>query len=635
MQTNQHPNKFQNRPGNNGPSNGDEGFIKVLAVIFAVAGVLSGASIAAAELPSLISGHGPLHLPATDLAKSALVAWKHPATPAVAYPVELRTRIIGPIGYWAIATLTLALLGAVAVVLFRVFRTPPRALDRRQRFGKPVDARLAAPSDIHALRIRDVTEPDRIVLGRVGRRLVATQTDRAPRKQKAFQQWAGPSHVMVTAPTRSGKTYWLAQALALWNNPAVVLSVKADLLDATIANRTWRGDVRVCGFIDHLPHGARWATWDILAEAATWDGANRLAKRLASVAPSTAGAKGRDEGWIEQSANIVAVALLLARAAHKTMEDVVDWIFGLSPNPADGAVNTMRTLAATLIDDTPDTAAGRALRRDLQRGIDSLTTAAAGAPTTWTGVYMTARRLVTPWLHPTVRAFTTPTPDSITLPWLRSGANTLYVVASVADGKDTSPALGAFIARLIHAALEHDPGPGRRPPVLFALDEMANISFRDLPEWSSVTAGAGIRLITVWQSHAQIRANYGDHTNTILNNHVTKLVFGANSDRETLEAASFLTGTEHLPAHHSTFRDDPHALTNQPIAQPDLLRRLPKGRALLIHSNLPPMELRVLTNRQFRRLEHESLRAPTKHVDLLAASVTRAASRTIERPHHK
>ena len=92
---------------------------------------------------------------------------------------------------------------------------------------------------------------------------------------------------MVTAPTRMGKSYWLAQALALWNDPAVVLSVKGDLLEATIDNRLQRGEVRVCGFIDRVPDGAKPATWDILAEASTWDGANRLAKRLASVAPST------------------------------------------------------------------------------------------------------------------------------------------------------------------------------------------------------------------------------------------------------------------------------------------------------------------------------------------------------------
>ena len=475
-----------------------------------------------------------------------------------------------------------------------------------------------------------MNESDRIVLGRVGRKLVATQTDTAPRSKRSFQLWAGPSHVMVTAPTRMGKSFWLAQALSLWSNPAVVLSVKGDLIGATIANRLQRGEVRVCGFVERIPAGARPATWDILAEASTWDGANRLAKRLASVAPSTSGAKGRDEGWIEQAANVVAVALLLARVTNRTMEEVVDWIFGLQPNPADGTVAIMRNLAATIIDDQPDTTGGHATQRDLQRAIDSLTAAASGASQTWTGVYMTARRLVTPWLHPTVRNFTKPGPTAVTLPWLRNGANTLFVVASVADGKETSPALGAFIARLIHAALEHDPGPRHRRPVLFALDEMANIKFNELPEWSSVTAGAGIRLITVWQSHAQIRANYGDQANTILNNHVTKLVFGGNSDKDTLEAASFLTGTEHVPAHHSTFRDDPHGVTAEAFANPDVLRRLPKGRALLVHSNLPPMELRVLTRRQIKKLETESLRTHIKPRPTETKST--ASTRTIQRP---
>lgn len=576
----------------------DTGFLTATLTITTAMGVAVGASVTAAELPHLLTDHTTLTIALRDVWPAAAAAFTHPAHPALAFPAAVRPDIAGPVAYWSIALLIAAVVGAFAVVIYRLLRTQPQALDRRTRFDQPVDARLATRHDINTLRLRNAREPDRIVLGRAHRTVLATNNNTPPRNHKAFQRWAGPSHVMVTAPTRTGKTHWLAQALTLWDNPAVVLSVKTDLLHHTLAARQHLGDVRVCGFITTPPPGTRWATWDLLADATTWDGANRLAKHLASVAPTTSNARGRDEGWIDQATNILAIELYLARHTNHTMHDIVDWTFALAPNPDEGTVAHLRHLATTLTTHhNPHTAA------DAQRALNSLTSAATGSTATWTGVYMTARRLVTPWLHPAIRTFTTPGPDTITLDWLRQPANTLYVIASIADSKDTSPALGAFIARLIHTALTNtttnDP-----LPVLFALDEMANIHFRDLPEWSSVAASAGIRLITVWQSLAQITALYADHAHTITNNHVTKLFLGANSDQHTLDTGSYLTGTEHTPAHHTALTNEPHALTTTPIINPSLLRRIPKGRALLIHANLPPIDLHILTPKHLHRLQH-------------------------------
>ena len=87
---------------------------------------------------------------------------------------------------------------------------------------RPASARWASGRDLRALRVDGPTR-GRLILGRHGRQLIAAEERQS---------------VIVLAPAQSGKTTGLAiPSLREWDGPALVTSVKSDLLAATFAAR--------------------------------------------------------------------------------------------------------------------------------------------------------------------------------------------------------------------------------------------------------------------------------------------------------------------------------------------------------------------------------------------------------------
>ena len=84
--------------------------------------------------------------------------------------------------------------------------------------------------------------------------------------------------LVVFGPTQSGKSAGLAIPNILeWAGPAIVVSIKPDLLDATLAARAQRGKVLVFDPFDQWKQQSH--TWSPLAGARSWNGA--LADRAA------------------------------------------------------------------------------------------------------------------------------------------------------------------------------------------------------------------------------------------------------------------------------------------------------------------------------------------------------------------
>ncbi|HLH46536.1 MAG TPA: type IV secretory system conjugative DNA transfer family protein, partial [Acidimicrobiales bacterium] len=174
--------------------------------------------------------------------------------------------------------------------------------------GAPTGARWASRRDLRALFVPS-PQPGRLVLGRVGRRLVATESRHS---------------VLVLGPTQSGKTSGLAvPAILEWGGPVVATSVKGDLVDATMA---WRRRCGRCWVFDPtastpLPGQAGWSP---LAEAGDWSGAQRVASWMVE---STPGRSGLSDAafWYAAAAKLLAPLLLAARAGGATMADVVRW----------------------------------------------------------------------------------------------------------------------------------------------------------------------------------------------------------------------------------------------------------------------------------------------------------------------
>ena len=82
------------------------------------------------------------------------------------------------------------------------------------------------------------------------------------------------------------------------------------------------------------------------------------------------------------------------------------------------------------------------------------------------------------------------------------------------------------------------------PPLLMALDEVTQVCPVDLPVMLSDSAGKGVLIEAVCHSKSQLEQRWGKHgADTVWACSGTKILLGAISDPDTLDAASKLCGT--------------------------------------------------------------------------------------------
>ena len=131
---------------------------------------------------------------------------------------------------------------------------------------------------------------------------------------------------------------------------------------------------------------------------------------------------------------------------------------------------------------------------------------------------------------------------------------------------------------------------------------MANTPLPKLPQWASTVTGAGIQLVTVWQSKAQLDTTYGKDAETVLTNHRSKLIYPSGiTDLGTVQYISELVGDEHVRsdldergwnARSDASMTGRSPATALPYLPASTLRRAAVGDALLVHGNLPPAWIR-------------------------------------------
>ena len=141
-----------------------------------------------------------------------------------------------------------------------------------------------------------------------------------------------------------------------------------------------------------------------------------------------------------------------------------------------------------------------------------------------------------PWTDPSLAA--SAEGCEITLDWLCSGSNTLYLCAPLGDGSRVGVAFAALLHDLIAQAFEKYNSAGKPidPRLLVVLDEASNTSLPKPPQWAATITGTAIQLVTVWQSKAQLDQADGKDADSVLTNHRTKLIFPSGlSDLSTIE----------------------------------------------------------------------------------------------------
>jgi type IV secretion system protein VirD4 len=511
-----------------------------------------------------------------------------PATfgnPARAWPLSVRNQLpVAPWWYLAAGTISVATVGAAAMAVVWLARMcgagagpGPRA-GGSSGFGRPPIAR--APSRLPrstgkasagsrwatSRDVRSLRQParraggDRIVLGRVGRTLVATESRHS---------------VLVLGPTQSGKTTALAiPSLLEWDGPVVATSVKDDLVAHTHRYRETLGQTWVFDPTAAVRAVAR-SRWSPLAEAATWSGAQRVAQAMVD---ATAAQSGLNDSafWYQAAAKLLAPLLLAASCGGQPVADVVRW----TNLQATEEVQLLLELAG----ETEALAALEAGRSRDERIRSS--------------IYTTLETVLSPYEDPVVAA----SADGCDIDpvALLEGRNTLYLCGPAHEQARVQGVFSALVAAVVHAAVERYERHGPLdPPLLVVLDEAANIApLRDLDTLASTAAGMGIQLVTICQDLAQLAARYGpERARTIANNHRAKVALSGVADIGTLDTLSALAGEAAVREQTVTAdlrdgrRSTSSSVAYRRLAPPDELRRIQPGEGLLIYGHLPPARL--------------------------------------------
>lgn len=575
------------------------GFETIVLALAAVAAF--GATIAWTGAALALALTGRPQIPAPSAALQATIGLAdEPGRPDLAWPPATGDALPGPILYWT-CTAVVALAAVVGIAAaYRRWSGPRTGTTRRRPLGIDARATFAHPNELATLMVAGPT-PGRFILGHVGRHLVATETpppradpDQPHRRQRRHDRRRGDrGAVALIGPSRSGKTTAAIGGILEWEGPAVLSSVKADLLAAT---HTWRdrvGDIDVfdptASVPDSTPGTARWSP---IAQATTTAGAQRAARTLCDAAPRS-GVEGGMDFWLAQAEILLSGLLFVAHHNGLDMGTVATWILR-QDQPGPLGPGDVRLALDLLSHDLNDI-----VRDHLPDATNAITGIWAMEERTRSSVYATAQTVIWPWSDPGVAASSRG--QSINLSWLLNGSNTVYLCAPIEDQRRLAPAFGGLLNDLINQAYRHVAVTGQPidPPLLIVIDEAGNTPLRSLPEYASTLAGLGVLLVTIWQSVAQIEAAYGKAGDTILTNHLSKVFYAGLSDPASLRYITTILGDAEVETRSRTATHGPgHAssqwsTTRNPLAPAHALRQMQPGDALLLHGTLPPAHLRT------------------------------------------
>ena len=301
-----------------------------------------------------------------------------------------------------------------------------------------------------------------------------------------------------------------------------------------------------------------------------------------------------------KQAEILLTGLLgaAALASDRTMLDVAQWVFAKSipvkkkPNEI---IDILRNAKLSGSDAEKEAAGAAMLQLDAVWNLDERVRSS---------VYATVQTVVQAWLDPAVDASSTlehPGERFIDLDWLTDPdrSNTLYLVSPLDDQDRLAPVLGGLLGDLKDQAYQRDvAGAGLKRPLLMVIDEAGNMPLVWLPEVAATCAGIGILLVTIWQSKAQLDAAYGRLSDSVLTNHLTKVVFSGCSDPATLDYVTRLLGDEEVMHRSMSYdlgggrrRSVSESSHREALTPFHLLRQVRPGEAVLIHGTLPPAHL--------------------------------------------
>jgi type IV secretory pathway TraG/TraD family ATPase VirD4 len=376
--------------------------------------------------------------------------------------------------------------------------------------------------------------------------------------------FAPPEHgVLVLGPPRSGKTSAIVTPNVLGaDGPAMVVSTKRDVFDATARARALAGRVTVfdpSGSV-RLPEGTIRVGWSPITSAHSWD-------RAVLNADAMVGARrpsGDQMHWNERAAALIAPLLHAASLGGRSMRDVV------------GAIN--RREIGEFVEVL--TRAGEGVALDVAVGILETDERERS------GIFSTASSVLA--AYRTHAALENAALPPIDFDDFLSGRDTCYVLGSGEHQRHLAPIIAGSVGDLRSTAYARAAIGGARPALL-VLDELANIApLDDLPALVAEGASQGVVTLACLQDLSQARRRWGEAAEGFLSLFGTKVVLPGIGDRRTLEALALLAGERDVttrtvsgPGRHSR-RSWSRATRREPVLTPSEIANGPAGTAIVV-----------------------------------------------------
>lgn len=592
------------RPAANGMPDLTGWALGALGALLAVAAIVwTGAALAC-----LLTGRP---LPDGGLS-AALASLAHLDDPAAAWPTP--SRMPGPVAYWAATTLVVVLLIVAGLGGWRLYRraagTSGRDGDRLRHLPG-----MADPAEVHAVAGRRALRSRAAVVRpsldasaephQVGYRLGSL---------RGRDLWCTvEDSVLLVGPPRMGKGVHLVIPWVLdVPGPVVVTSTRPDTLALTLRHQRRRGEVAIFDpqRLARLPGGLAWSP---VRGCEVPRVALVRARGLAAGAGFGRTVSDADF-WAGQTEAALRCLLHAAALDGRRAVDLYRW--SLNPATAEDAVTILNRTSSA------------------EGWADALDAAIHTDPRTRDSIWLGVRQALAALADPDVLASVDPPPgqefDPVT--FLRS-TNTLYLLASAVASGSSAPLVAAFVEDITETAralAARAPGARLDPPLLLALDEIANLTpLPSLPSLMAEGGGSGITILAVLQSLAQARNRWGEHAaDAIWDAATVKVVLGGLGKYRDLDDVARLLGevdefVETRTSGRAGERSSSTSVRSVPVMPASMLRTLPFGTGVLLLRQTKPtvIDLHPWTERR----DAGVLRADRAAVERATATGTEVA----------
>jgi len=445
------------------------------------------------------------------------------------------------------------------------------------------DARFATEKEIQKSNLRD---KQGLVLGK---------------KNGKFLVNDGQTHVLVTAPTGSGKGVGIViPNLLSWNGSAVVLDVKGENCKITSGFRkSWGQNIVVFSPLSGATH--RYNPFDQIKALPE----ERRLTSLQNMANTLLPDPERGEAvWAQQGrALFVGLSLYLLAAPDR------EATLGELLRHLQTEQETTEICKVIIADyrDILDPASIRALANFSQQEkklAESVKLGLVGA--------------LSLWENPLVDAATSATDFDINA--LRREATTIYIVVGISDMRTLRPLIKLFIEQIYAAQLRSEPEADEPHKVLFLLDEFESLgTMTSVVDNLPFVRSYAVRMMLIIQGLTQLDQRYGEAGREKILQSSAHQIYFASNDMKTTQYISTRLGQKTIKSKSKSHsvggnRSRSQSSMGRSLMMPQEVSRLPSAEQILLVEGQYPVKankVRYYDDNAFKkRLGFNPVQAP-------------------------